>query len=135
VTELDREGRDELHYAAMNNDVDTVTQRLDAGVDVNLVERRAHYTPLHFAVQKGAVDAAKALLDAGADLEARDSRQATPLHLAVTKWRQSPDGSMIRLLLDRGATVDARETNGWTVSEMAQGQFEFPDELREMLRS
>lgn len=133
MTELDREGRDPLHYAAMNDDAETVRQRLAAGVPVDLVERRAQFTPLHFATDNGAVNAASALLDAGADIEARADRQVTPLHIAVSRWRKSPDGALIKLLLARGADKKSGDMHGWTPLERSQGQYGFPDELRELL--
>jgi ankyrin repeat protein len=131
MAELDREGRDPLHYAAMNNDVAAVRERLAAGVPVDLSEHRAHYTPLHFAVDNGALDAARVLLDAGADIEARADRDITPLHLAVNRWRQSPDGALITLLLERGADKTQGDMHGWTPHERSKGQFGFPDELQE----
>ncbi|WP_329072553.1 ankyrin repeat domain-containing protein [Amycolatopsis sp. NBC_01480] len=134
MTELDREGRDLLHYAAKNDDVAGVQDRLAAGVDVNLAESRSQYTPLHFAVQDGAVNAARALLETGADVQAVYSPGATPLHLAVIRWRKSPDGTMIKLLLEHGADTSAPEKNGRTPAEIAKGQYEFPDELAEMLQ-
>ncbi|QWF83524.1 ankyrin repeat domain-containing protein [Amycolatopsis sp. CA-230715] len=127
---LDRAGRDELHYAAADNDVVTVKERLDAGVDVDLAERRSGFTPLHFAVQGGALDTTVALLDAGADIQAPTvPRGASPLHLAVSGWRLNPDGAMIDLLLARGADKTAREKNGWTPDDLAKGAFEFPAAL------
>lgn len=134
MTELDRQGRDALHYAANRNDVEVVRQRLQAGVDVNLPERRNKLTPLHFAINGGAVDTAKMLLAAGADVHQRDSSSATPLLLAVEHWRHSPDGAMIKLLLEHGADKDAREKNGYTPAEMAEGQYRFPDELKDLLK-
>lgn len=134
MTELDREGRDPLHYAAKNDDVAGVRERLAAGVDVNLTEARSHYTPLHFAVQDGAVNAATALLDAGADVQAVYLPGATPLHLAVIRWRKSPDGTMIKLLLDHGADKDAVEKNGHTPATIAKGLYGFPDELAKLLQ-
>jgi ankyrin repeat protein len=133
MTDLDREGRDALHYAAMNNDVETVQRRLDAGVPVDLVEHRARYTPLHFAADNGAVNAAAALLDAGADIEARAERDVTALHIAVSRWRQSPDGDLLKLLLARGADKSAGDMHGWTPFERSKGQYGFPDDLRELL--
>lgn len=133
MTEIDREGRDALHYAAMNDDAETVRQHLAAGVPVDLVERRAHYTPLHFAADNGAVSAATVLLDAGADIEARADREVTPLHIAVSRWRKSPDGQLIKLLLARGADKKSSDMHGWTPLERSQGQFGFPDDLRELL--
>jgi ankyrin repeat protein len=133
MSELDREGRDPLHYAAMNNDPDTIRDRLAAGVPVDLSEQRARYTPLHFAVDNGALEAAIALLDAGADIEARADRDITPLHLAVSRWRQSPDGAMIKLLLLRGADKTAGDMHGWTPHDRSKGQFGFPADLQELL--
>jgi ankyrin repeat protein len=104
MTALDQAGRDPLHYAAKNNDTDGVRERLAAGVDVNLTETRSRYTPLHFAVQDGAVNAARMLLDAGADVRAVCTPGVAPLHLAVIRWRQSTEGAMIKLLLERGGT-------------------------------
>ena len=134
MTELDREGRDPLHYAAKNDDVTGVQDRLTAGVDVNLTEQRSQYTPLHFAVQDGAVDAARVLLEHGADVQAVYAPGATPLHLAVIRWRKSPDGAMIKLLLQHGADKTAVETNGHTPAEITKGQYEFPDDLAELLQ-
>ncbi|GAA4536470.1 ankyrin repeat domain-containing protein [Amycolatopsis samaneae] len=133
MAELDREGRDELHYAAKNDDADGVRQRLAAGVDVNLAESRSQYTPLHFAVQDGALNAARALLEAGANVQAVYAPGATPLHLAVIRWRKSPDGAMIKLLLKHGADKTATETNGHTPADITKGQYGFPDELAELL--
>jgi ankyrin repeat protein len=134
MAELDREGRDELHYAAKNNDVDGVRRRLAAGVDVNLTENRSRYTPLHFAVQDGALDTARVLLEEGADVQAGYSPGATPLHLAVNRWRKSPDGAMIKLLLDHGADKTATQTKGHTPADSSKGQYGFPDEIAELLQ-
>lgn len=129
MSALDQAGRDPLHYAAKNNDAHGVGVLLAAGVDVNLTDTRSRYTPLHFAVQDGAVDAARVLLDAGADVQAVCAPGLTPLHLAVIRWRQSPDGAMIKLLLERGADKTALETNGRTPAEITKGQLGFPGEL------
>jgi ankyrin repeat protein len=133
VLDVDRDGRDPLHYAAMNNNPDTIRARLAAGIPIDLPEQRAHYTPLHFAVDNGALDAVTALLDAGADIEARADRGITPLHLAVSRWRQRPDGAVIKLLLDRGADTTAGDMHGWTPHDRSKGQVGFPEDLQELL--
>ncbi|MGW0891495.1 ankyrin repeat domain-containing protein [Saccharopolyspora sp. NPDC002578] len=135
MTDLDRMGRDPLHYAAKDNDVDTVEQRLAGGVPVDLVESREGFTPLMFAVQGGAVESARRLLDVGANVQATTTAGAakTPLHIAVTRWRTSPDGAMIRLLLERGADTTATTSKGRTPKLTAQGQFQFPEELADLL--
>ncbi|WP_258349009.1 ankyrin repeat domain-containing protein [Saccharopolyspora gregorii] len=135
MTDLDRMGRDPLHYAAAENDVTTVQQRLAAGVGVDITEDREGYTPLFFAVQEGALDAARYLLEAGASVRCTTTAGAakTPLHLAVSRWRKSPDGAMIRLLLEYGADKAATTRKGRTPRLIAQGQFDFPDDLAELL--
>jgi ankyrin repeat protein len=55
------------------------------------------YTPLLLSVASGPPDLVKALVDAGADVNARDSRNLTPLMLAVATDHQDP--AIIRLLL------------------------------------
>ena len=134
MSELGREGRDELHYAARDNNVELVRTRLAAGADVNLPDQAASYSPLHFAVDNGGVEAAKELLDAGADVEARARRDLTPLNLAVERWKLRPDGAMIKLLLEHGADKTARDITGLTPAEKAQGQRKFPAELSEILQ-
>lgn len=132
-TELDRAGRDELHYAAADNNLDTVRARLAVGIDPSLRER-AQFTPLHFAVQEGAIEAVTVLLDAGADIDARTTTGDTALHIAVDRWRTAPDGAMIRLLLDRGANQNAHANDGLTPADVIDQLFRFPDELARLLR-
>ncbi len=134
MTELDRDGRDELHYAARDNNVELTRKRLAAGAEVNLAEQRANYTPLHFAVDNGAVDVATMLLDAGADIDARGKREITPLNLAVERWQHSHDGAMIQLLVQRGADQALADITGFTPPDKAKGQRKFPTELAELLQ-
>lgn len=133
MTELDREDRDELHYAARDNDVVKVRARLAAGADPSLRERGL-FTPLHFAAQRGSVEAASVLLDAGADINAFTSTGDTALHIAVDCWDTAPDGAMIRLLLNRGADQNARANDGLTPADVIDQQWRFPDEIARLLR-
>lgn len=112
----------------------TRSARLAAGVDVNLTERAAACSPLHFAVDNGGVETAEVLLDAGADIEARARRGLTPLHLAVERRRQRPDGAVIKLLVERGADKTAQDVLGLTPADKAEAQRKFPAVLREILR-
>ncbi len=130
----DPQGRDALHYAAADDDVATVRARLDAGVDIDLADRRAALTPLFFAIEGGARRAAELLLQRGANIEARsEPRRMTPLVYATLYWRKSPDGAVIRLLLDRGADRSAGDKNGKTAHWIAQGMADMPPELVELL--
>jgi uncharacterized protein len=67
---------------------------------------------LMIAALKGNLPAAKALLDRGSPLQ---HEGWTPLHYAAS----APDEQVLRLLLDRGAAVDARAANGSTALMMA----------------
>jgi ankyrin repeat protein len=57
----------------------------------------------------GKLDRIDQLLRAGADIDAQDGTSWNPLHAAVENW----DLDAVRLLLDRGANVNA-VIGGWT---------------------
>lgn len=70
-------------------------------------------TPLMMAALRGRVDWAQLLLDRGAKIALPGW---TPLHYAATGEKGEP---AVRLLLDRGAAIDARSPNGSTALMMA----------------
>jgi len=47
---MDREGRQELHYRALEGDVAGIGDRLAAGDDISWADRQG-FTPLHFAAR------------------------------------------------------------------------------------
>lgn len=96
----DRAGRSGLHYAAMNDDTQSIRALVDSGSDVNGQDRRG-MTPLHFAAQERAVAAAQLLLELGAAVDVRDAHGNTPLSTAVYSARS--EGGIVPLLLERGA--------------------------------
>ena len=67
---------------------------------------RAGSTLLHHAAAFGTLDTMTVLLDAGADVNAKNRRRSTPLHWAVH------DEARVRLLLARGAAVNAKNVEG-----------------------
>lgn len=69
-------------------------------------------TPLMMAALRGAMEPARRLMERGARLERPGW---TPLHYAAT----GPSVALVKLLLDRGAPIDARSPNGTTPLMMA----------------
>ena len=99
------------------------------------VSKRGGQTALMFAVQQRDVESARSLTDAGLDVNQPASDGTTPLLSALYKWaplegvfvpgrgapalsgssqRFAPDLTMARFLLERGATVTAADTVGYT---------------------
>ena len=70
------------------------------------------WTALHFAAEKGDMDEVERLLAAGANVDARTTggfpRNSTPLSIAA--FYDHLD--VMRLLLDRGADIEARDNKG-----------------------
>jgi uncharacterized protein len=80
--------------------------------------------PLHRAAAFGPVEMVRDLLQAGADVNARDSRELTPLIFAVAT--EYPDPRIIRTLLDAEADVNARDNMGETALDWAE-RFGYPE--------
>lgn len=74
---MDPTGRTRLHYAALNNDAETVAALVATGESPDQPDG-AGFTPLHLAAQQYAMAAAQALLDAGATVDAVNAFGSTP---------------------------------------------------------
>jgi ankyrin repeat protein len=114
---LDRAGRSDLHYAALDGDLARIESLIAAGADVNLADR-AGFTPLHFAGHGQHADAARAVLAAGAAVDARDAFGKTPLAVALVNVRDR-DGEVIGVLLEAGADPDAKNYHGISARGLA----------------
>jgi ankyrin repeat protein len=122
-----------IHRAVMDNDVSTFSVELAAG-DYISAPGPEGMTPLHIAADRGNVEFAKALLDAGVDIDPINVWGNTPLWVAVRKRRRtSPDGSMIRLLLDHHADPNRGDGKN-TPLQMSQMIAGFPEDLVELLQ-
>jgi ankyrin repeat protein len=100
MTDTDKGGRTPLHYAALTNDVNAVSQLLGEGISPNAGDRMG-FTPLHFAAEEGSLTAAEILLAAGAEVDALNRYGNTPLFIAVIRSRGH--GELIQLLRRHGA--------------------------------
>jgi ankyrin repeat protein len=101
-----------LHDAVRAGDRAAVQSAIEAGADVN--EADAWGTPLDIAVSKGSDEIVQLLIDAGADIEGATSLGAGgehPLHLTAARVALA---NTARLLIARGAQLNARDARGRT---------------------
>lgn len=121
-----------LLIAAENGHVEAMQLLLDRGANIEAEDENC-WTPLHIAAANGHVEAMRLLLDRGANIEAHnashhdpDLEGLTPLGLVAlidydtetpsdTSWTVE----VMRLLLDRGANIEARCDRGYTPLHLA----------------
>ena len=117
VDSLDNTGRTPLLSFTSGDirDVDTLKALLDGGADPNLLDGLFH--PLDYAAMNGRAKVADLLIAFGANIDAKDNLFGeTPLHLAIFANTEVPviHLEVARLLIDRGADVNAKDKNGQT---------------------
>jgi ankyrin repeat protein len=105
----------DFYEAVALGDQTLVTDLIKKRPDVIHSYSHDGFTGLHLAVFFGHEDIARALIVKGADVNAMAAnrsfaRNAKPLHSAVAANRTA----LVRLLLDNGAAVNARQEGGFT---------------------
>jgi uncharacterized protein len=110
------DGTTALHWATRSGNAAVVELLISAGADVNAVNRYG-VTPLSLAALQGNGMLLKSLFAGGADLPSADSAQPEGQTLLMHASRA---GSVeaIRLLVERGADVNARERRTGTTALM-----------------
>ncbi len=117
----DRYGVTPLYIACTNGNAAMVRLLLDAGADANSADPTGE-TPLMTASKVGDLESVKVLLDRGAKVDTTDPTfQQTALMIAVRENRSD----VVRLLVERGANVNAKtrtgETPGWILPNSVPG--------------
>lgn len=104
-----------LRHAVFAHNTGMVRLLIERGADVFGGKRvKGGSTYLHDAVQAGKLDAVRLFLDAGLTVHERCHYERTPLLYAILTWRnQEPRDfeEIVKLLLDRGADVNAGDIN------------------------
>ncbi len=106
-----------IHEAAILGDVETLDARLAEDPSRLHTPSPDGWTPLHLAVHFGHDNVARELLSRGADVNAlsKNAEANTPLHAAAA----GAQPALVPLLVDQGATVDARGAGGHTPLHVA----------------
>ena len=114
---VEEHGRNNLHYAALKNDLARVRQLIASGINVNALDDDG-FSPLHFAVQENHKDMVRTLLDYGATVDVKDRYGNTPLmraldscYAAMAMDRPDP-GAIIKMLLQAGADPNSENNYG-----------------------
>ncbi|XP_013925290.1 PREDICTED: rabankyrin-5 isoform X1 [Thamnophis sirtalis] len=116
--QVDNKGRNFLHLAVQNSDIESVLFLISVQADVNSrVQDTSKLTPLHLAVQAGSEIIVRNLLLAGARVDELNKHRQTALHLAA----QQDLPTICSVLLENGidfAAVDENKNNALHLAVM-----------------
>ncbi|MFF1831179.1 ankyrin repeat domain-containing protein [Paenarthrobacter sp. NPDC058040] len=108
---MDQAGRTPLHYAAFDDDAETIQQLIGGGASLDAQDNQG-FTPLHLAAQEYSVAAASSLLKAGALVDLENGFGNTPLFVAVANSKGR--GELINVLRLHGADPLHANAHGQT---------------------
>lgn len=114
-----REGRSRpftpLHVAVSRGNAEMIEALIHGGANINQVAdvdnprfNASEVTPLHIATQEGDLSVVQILIEQGASIEQRDEQGNTPIHAAVSYYRNL---EAARCLAKEGADVNALNGN------------------------
>ena len=99
-----------------------VQQLIETGAKVNAKDEKG-LTPLHYAVLSSNYKTMAVLLEFNAAVNAKDNKNNTPLHFAAAAFSpyDATEEGMLKLLIDNGANLKARNSDGNTPAESLTG--------------
>ncbi|CAN0094282.1 unnamed protein product [Scytosiphon promiscuus] len=132
---LDDLGSTPIALAARNNHLAVVEKLLFAGADTILADDDG-FSPLEIAARRGNVAVLKFFLESGGGSISADGEGYTPLHCAaMADGRDGDNSGAIRVLLEAGADVDARTSEGKRPLHYAtRGAFESTGPIEALLQ-
>jgi ankyrin repeat protein len=117
---------DDLIQAARNNDIDALDALIGKGANVNATGPLLS-TPLIAACKAGNTACVQALLKAGADINVKCIRECTPLMWSadygwtpLMKATYRDNAEIVKLLVDKGANVNAKNFAGHSILFIAE---------------
>ncbi|XP_077996108.1 rabankyrin-5-like isoform X2 [Glandiceps talaboti] len=106
--QLDNKGRNFLHIAITNSDIESVLFLISVHANVNSrAQDSSRLSPLHLSVQTGNEMIVRNLLLAGANIGDLTNHKQTCLHIAATHDRST----ICSILIENGVDVDAVDVN------------------------
>ncbi|KAF2202203.1 hypothetical protein GQ43DRAFT_5001 [Delitschia confertaspora ATCC 74209] len=119
-----------LHLACSNGEIDRVKRLVNGKandyIDVNAVDAEGT-PPLVYASCFGHEEVVAALIKAGADIDKQDRNRWSPLMWAMTNRHKA----IVKLLLDHGASPEAKSSTGRTAFDFVEPNSEISDYLHE----
>ena len=109
-----------LMSAINNNDLEEAELLLRAGADINHQDDDG-YTSLMYAVMNENPEVVSLLLDAGADVNLKNDDNKQALMLVDDDEDQETTSKIIEMLIEAGASIDARDNEGRTSLMDEQG--------------
>lgn len=107
--QYDNRGRNFLHLAVQNLDMESILFLISIDVNVHSKMKDSHHlAPIHLAVQKESDIIVRNLILAGADVDVLTPQKQTTLHLAALQ----DSCSICSILLDNGVDFNAVDENG-----------------------
>jgi len=119
---------DVLIQAILKNDIAGLKARLDAGANPNAKGER-DTTPLMYAAAYGSLNAMNVLIEAKADVNAKNAFEETALLWSASNLEK------VRLLLSKGANVNAASTQGRTALLIAAAHDGSEEVVRLLMKS